>query len=97
MRVLETHHPIVHRDKEAKAEKEQRQGELNGRPGVGRDTAQANIEPEPRGEADCRGEAPDGTGNGKGQDGHERHALHDDLRQIRPPSNVLRHDRSLLK
>ena len=59
MRVLQTHHPIVHRDKEAEAEKEQRQGELDGRPGVGRDTAQADIEPEPGGEADCSGEAPD--------------------------------------
>ena len=35
VRGLETHHPIVHRDKEAKAEKEQRQAELYGRPGVG--------------------------------------------------------------
>ena len=34
VRVLETHHPIVHRDEEAEAEKEQRQGELNGKPGV---------------------------------------------------------------
>ena len=34
VRVLETHHPIVHRDEEAEPEKEQRQGELHGKPGV---------------------------------------------------------------
>ena len=79
MRVLETHHPIVHGDEEAEAEKEQREGELDGKPSVDRGATQADIEPEPGGESDCRCEAPDGPGNGKGQDGPERRALHDDL------------------
>jgi hypothetical protein len=97
MRVLETQHPIVHRDKEAEAEEEERQGELNGKPSVNGNAAQANIEAEPRGEADRRGEARDDTRNGKGKGRNEHRALHDDLRQKCPPSNVLRHDRSLLK
>ena len=76
MRVLETHDPIVHGDKEAEAEKEQRQGELHGKPGVGRDTRRQG--PRRAGatgaRADCRGEAPERhRRRPRDQDGRERH------------------------
>jgi hypothetical protein len=79
VRILETHHPVVHRHEEAESGKEQRQAELNGNASVDRGVAEADIEPEPREKADRCGEAPDSAGKRKGQDGYQCRALHDDL------------------